>query len=57
MTRVRYSPEVREWAVRMVFEHEGAHGSQWATIQSILEKIGCSRETLCNLVGDRGAGR
>ncbi len=42
----RYSPEVRERAVRMVFEHQGEYGSQWATIASIASKIGCTSETL-----------
>lgn len=42
----RYSPEVRERAVRMVFEHEGQHDSQCAAIRSITAKIGCSAETL-----------
>ena len=42
----RYSPEVRERAVRMVHEQESAHSSRWATIVSIAEKIGCTPETL-----------
>ena len=43
---VRYSPEVRARAVRMVLEHGGGHTSQWATIGSIAAKIGCTGETL-----------
>ena len=42
----RYSPEVRERAVRMVFECEREHASQWAAILSIASKIGCTAETL-----------
>jgi transposase-like protein len=42
----QYSPEVRDRAVRMVFEHEHDYPSQWATIQSIAQKIGCTAETL-----------
>src|SRR5512134_289642 len=45
-TSTRYAPEVRERAVRMVFEHEGDHASQWAAIGSIAAKIGCTAETL-----------
>ena len=43
---VRYSPEVRERAVRMVLEHQGEHESQWAAMSSIASKIGCTPETL-----------
>jgi transposase len=42
----RYSPEVRERAVRLVFDHEREYGSQWSAIGSIAEKIGCTPETL-----------
>ncbi len=42
----RFSSEVRQRAVRMVLEHRGDHGSQWAAIGSIAAKIGCTAETL-----------
>jgi transposase-like protein len=45
-TSNRFSPEVRERAVRMVLEHGGDHASQWAAIGSIASKIGCTGETL-----------
>ena len=42
----RYSPEVRERAVRMLFEHEKDYESRWAALVSISSKIGCTAETL-----------
>ncbi len=42
----KYSQEVRERAVRMVFEHENRYGSRWETIRSIAQKLGCSAEAL-----------
>ena len=55
----RYSPEVRDRAVRMVFDQEFQHDSQWAAMCSISAKIGCSAETLRNWVrqAERDAGR
>jgi transposase len=42
----RFSPEVRERAVRLVRQHQGEHATQWAAISSIAAKIGCTGETL-----------
>ncbi|EPD8750544.1 IS3 family transposase (plasmid) [Escherichia coli] len=42
----RFSPEVRQRAVRMVLESQGEYHSQWAAICSIAPKIGCTPETL-----------
>ncbi|MGK0171935.1 MAG: transposase [Gammaproteobacteria bacterium] len=42
----RYSPEVRERAVRMVLEHQSEYPSQWQAICSIAGKIGCSPDSL-----------
>jgi len=55
----RFSPEVRERAVRMVLDHEAEHGSQWETIRSIADKIGCSAETLRKWIrqAERDQGR
>ena len=54
-----YSPEIRERAVRMVFDHQGEHASQYEAIRSIAQKIGCSGETLRNWVrqAEREQGR
>jgi len=45
-TAVNYSPEVRERAVRLVLEGGGEHPTQWAAINSVAAKIGCTAETL-----------
>ena len=44
-TSVRYAPEVRERAVRMVLEPAREHTAQWEAIGSIAAKIGCTAET------------
>jgi transposase-like protein len=50
MTKQKYSKEVRERAVRMVREHQPDHPSEWATIQSVAAKLGCTPQTLHNWV-------
>ncbi|AAM37282.1 hypothetical protein J155_02594 [Xanthomonas citri pv. citri] len=42
----KFSPEVVERSVRMVLESQGQYESQWAAIESIASKIGCTSETL-----------
>ena len=42
----QYSPEVRERAVRLVREHRSEYDSEWAAMESIAAKIGCTAETL-----------
>jgi transposase-like protein len=46
----RCSPVVRERAVRLVLDHQREHASQWAAIESVADKIGCSAQTLCSWV-------
>jgi len=55
----KYSPELRERAVRLVFDHAGDYPSQWAAIRSVAEKIGCPVEVLRRWVrqAERDAGQ
>ena len=46
----RFSPEVRERAVRLVQEHRGEYPSLWAAVESIAPKIGCVPPTLLEWV-------
>ena len=45
-TTNKYSPEVRERAVRLVLDNQGQHESRWSAIVSISSKIGCAPQTL-----------
>ena len=46
----KFSPEVRERAVRLVQEHRGEYPSLWSAIESIAPKIGCVPQTLLDWV-------
>ena len=54
----KYSPELRERAVRLVLEHAPEYPSQWVAIRSVAEKLGCSVEALRRWVrqAERDAG-
>lgn len=58
-TRNKFSPEIRDRAVRMVGEHRADYGSEWEAMSSIAAKIGCTVETLrrwCREEASRRAG-
>jgi len=46
----KFSPEVRERAVRLVQEHRGEYPSLWAAVESIAPKFGCVPQTLLEWV-------
>jgi len=49
-TTSKFSPEVRERAVRLVLDNEAQHSSRWQAVMSIAAKIGCTPQTLNDLV-------
>ena len=47
---LKFSPEVRNRAIRMVYEIRESHDSQWAAIEAVASKIGCTAQTLSNWI-------
>ena len=48
--QAKYPPELRERAIRMVYEQREHHESQWAAIESVAQNIGCTAQTLRNCI-------
>jgi len=48
--QTKYPPELRERAIRMVYEQREHHESQWAAIESVAQKVGCTAQTLRNWI-------
>lgn len=46
----KFSPEVRDRAIRMVYEVRESHTSQWAAIEAVASKIGCTAQTLSSWI-------
>ncbi len=49
-SKSKFSPELRDRAICMVYEVREVHNSQWAAIESIASKIGCTAQTLSNWI-------
>jgi len=52
-TKNTFTPEIRDRAIRMVIEQQSKHTSQWAAIESIADKFGCSPQTLHSWIKKR----
>lgn len=46
----KFSPEIRERAIRMVYEVRESHDSQWSAIEAVASKIGCTAQTLSSWI-------